>query len=100
MQSAYQMKKKNPKVASSFAYATFKVGVLTNSMQMIEEAISLIKSMATRHPNNPVVFSTYGHVSGDVNRSSGYCAPGGSVTGFLFRECHWCRGYFEEEDFL
>ena len=64
MNSAHRLRKKDPKVASSLAYATFKVGVLTNSMQMIEESIVMIKSLANRHPNCAVVFATYGHVSG------------------------------------
>ena len=63
MNSAHRLKKKDPKVASSFAYATFKVGVLTNSMQMIEESIKMIKSLASKHPSCAVVFATYGHVS-------------------------------------
>ena len=68
MNSAHRLRKKDPKVASSLAYATFKVGVLTNSMQMIEESIVMIKSLANRHPNCAVVFATYGHVSGGTPR--------------------------------
>ena len=90
MSLAHKLKKKDPKVATSFAYATFKVGVLTNSMQMIEESIGMIKALANKHPNCGIVFATFGHVSVCVG-------SGGDSAQERDRFLFW--GYFEG-DFL
>ena len=62
VKEAHKLDPNNPIMVATLGYTTFKVGAITNSMQMIEEATKLLNEATKKFPNNPFVFSTFGHM--------------------------------------
>ena len=62
MRKACVLTKDYPVIAANYAYALFKMGVITNSKSQVEEAVDKFKQAVIKFPNSAFVYATYGQV--------------------------------------
>ena len=62
MRKACVLTKDDPVIAANYAYALFKMGIITNSKSQVEEALDKFKQAVKKFPNSAFVYAMYGQV--------------------------------------